>query len=63
MSVIAEEVLRLLACPCPAHAPVVERDGAVQCQRCSARFPIRDGVPVMLLEHAEPGPSGAVGEV
>lgn len=62
MSQIADEVLAMLACPCPRHAPVVERDGAVQCQGCAARFPIRDGVPVMLLEHAEPGPSGVVGE-
>jgi len=55
-------LLAVLACPCPEHAPVrVSGDGdgaCVECTRCRTRFPIEDGVPVMLLDAATAGPSG-----
>ncbi|MCU0277610.1 MAG: hypothetical protein MUF33_00840 [Candidatus Nanopelagicales bacterium] len=54
-------LLDVLACPCPRHAPVSEQDGAVVCSLCQAQFPIRDGIPVMLIDQATPGPSGVVG--
>ncbi len=44
----------LLACPCPAHGDVVldGESGEIVCTVCGLRFPIRDGIPVMLLDEA-----------
>lgn len=54
-------LMDVLACPCPAHASVSEVSGGLVCGVCEAVFPIRDGIPVMLLDQATPGPSGVVG--
>ncbi len=54
-------LLDVLACPCPAHAAVAEVPDGLRCTVCEAVFPVRDGIPVMLLDQATPGPSGAVG--
>lgn len=54
-------LLDVLACPCPQHAPVTEVDAGLRCTVCEAVFPVRDGIPVMLLDQATPGPSGVVG--
>lgn len=54
-------LLEVLACPCPQHAPVAEVAGGLRCTACEAVFPVRDGIPVMLLDQATPGPSGVVG--
>jgi len=51
-------LLDILACPCPQHAPVEQVDTGLQCQVCRSVFPVRDGIPVMLLDEAEPGPRG-----
>lgn len=50
----------VLACPCPEHAPVSPdtSTGQIVCTRCRTRFEVRDGVPVMLLDEASPGPAG-----
>lgn len=50
----------VLACPCPQHASVTadeDRDEIV-CTACATRFPVRDGIPVMLIDEAIPGPGG-----
>ena len=54
-------LLDVLACPCPRHAEVEQIDDGLRCTVCEAVFPIRDGIPVMLLDQATPGPSGVVG--
>jgi len=50
----------VLACPCPQHAPVRpdEAAGTAVCTRCQTTFDVRDGIPVMLLDEAHPGPQG-----
>ena len=54
---IDPQLLELLACP--ACKAAVRLDGErLVCTRCGRRYPIRDGIPVMLIEEAEPGPSG-----
>ncbi len=47
-------LLEILACPCPAHAPldVDENRGLLVCTDCGRGFPVRDGIPVMLLDEA-----------
>jgi hypothetical protein len=49
-------LLEILACPCEAHA-ALEVDAARQllvCTVCLRGFPVRDGIPVMLLDEALP---------
>ncbi len=56
------DLLELLACPSEDHAPLREesRDGAdvLVCSYCASSFPIEDGIPVLLLDEATPGPHG-----
>jgi hypothetical protein len=59
-------LLEILACPCEHHAPVEPGAGpdgaeALVCTRCRTSFPVRDGIPVMLLDEATPGPDGIGG--
>lgn len=46
-------LVELLACPA-CHAPVRPAGSWLVCSGCGLRFPVRDGIPVMLLEEAEP---------
>ncbi len=61
-------LLEILACPCEHHAPVRPDDAdlatatALVCTRCATTFPVRDDIPVMLLDEATPGPQGIGGE-
>lgn len=50
---IDPELLAVLACPVD-HAPVTEEADALVCPRCGRRYPIRDGIPVMLVEESKP---------
>jgi uncharacterized protein len=57
-------LLEVLACPCEHHSPI-EPDAAdlaeaeaLVCIRCGTSFPVRDDIPVMLLDEATPGPNG-----
>ncbi|HLE77890.1 MAG TPA: Trm112 family protein [bacterium] len=54
---INEELLRILACPLD-KAPVELHGDRLVCSQCGRRYPIRDGIPVMLIDEAEmpPGP-------
>ena len=49
------ELLAILACPqCQGELTLTpEEDGRV-CEACKVKYPIRDGVPVMLADEAEP---------
>jgi uncharacterized protein YbaR (Trm112 family) len=57
------QLLEILVCPCPQHAPLrPEPAGGAEyliCTSCGRGFPIRDGIPVLLLEEATaPSESG-----
>jgi hypothetical protein len=52
------DLLDLLACPSEDHAPLREEAGELVCTYCASRFPIDDGIPVLLLDDATPGPHG-----
>jgi len=48
---IAPELLEILACPLDKER--VERAGNfLVCQQCQRHYPIRDGIPVMLVDEA-----------
>jgi len=51
---IKPELLNILACPrCKGPVTIVHEPEALSCDKCSLRFPVRDGIPVMLLDEAE----------
>jgi hypothetical protein len=49
---VDKELLEILACPVD-HAPVREDGDRLVCDTCRRRYPVRDGIPVMLVEEAE----------
>jgi len=59
---IDEDLLEILACPSEDHAPlrleVHEAAELLVCTVCLSSFPIEDGIPVLLLDEATPGPNG-----
>ena len=50
---IDPELLAILACPVD-HARVTEGPAHLVCTACGRRYPVRNGIPVMLVEEAEP---------
>jgi uncharacterized protein YbaR (Trm112 family) len=52
------ELLDVLACPSPDHAPLrpgTDEDptaDVLTCTECGRRYPVRDGIPVLLLDEA-----------
>ncbi len=49
---VPKELLEILACPVD-HAPVREDGEHLVCDACRRRYPVRDGIPVMLVDEAE----------
>lgn len=50
---VDKELLEILACP-DDKSPVREEGDRLVCTRCGRRYPVREDIPVMLLEEAEP---------
>ena len=49
---IDQKLLEILACPVCKTEVKLEGDRLV-CVQCGRRYPIREGIPVMLIEEAE----------
>ncbi len=49
---VDRELLEILACPVDKQ-PVREEGDRLVCTKCGRRYPVRDGIPVMLVEEAE----------
>ena len=51
---IAKDLLEILACP-KCKASVKEEADRLVCTnpQCGLRYPVRDGIPVMLIDEAE----------
>lgn len=49
---IDKELLNILACPL-CKSDVELRDNKLCCKKCNKKYPIKDGIPVMLIEEAE----------
>ncbi len=47
-----EELLRILACPA-CKGSVELKDDKIKCTQCGRSYPIRDGIPIMLIDEAE----------
>lgn len=54
------QLLEILACPsCRAEVEYIEAEQVIVCKGCGFRYPVRDGIPVMLIDEAEkPEPKG-----
>ena len=49
---IDPKLLEILACPACKTGVALKGDRLV-CAKCGRRYPIRDGIPIMLVEEAE----------
>jgi uncharacterized protein YbaR (Trm112 family) len=50
---ISQELLDLLRCPLdPSHTRLENGADGLICQRCRLTFPVREGIPSMLVEEA-----------
>jgi len=50
--VIDKELLQILACPA-CRAPMTLEGDRIVCTKCGRRYPIRDDIPVLLVDEAE----------
>lgn len=51
--VIDPELLAILACPlCKADIKLTADEKGLKCVKCHRVYPIKDGIPVMLIEEA-----------
>ena len=53
---VSQDLLEILVCPACKTKVTLEGDAAngwLDCASCGRRYPIRDGVPVMLIEEGD----------
>lgn len=49
-----EKLLKIMACPlCKTDLKYDKKNQKLICIKCKRKYPIRDGIPVMLIEEAE----------
>lgn len=54
MKTLSADLVQILRCPKCKHAVAVENDRLVCTNAsCGLRYPVRNGIPVMLVEEAE----------
>ncbi len=52
---ISKELLDILACPkCKGDLVLTEQQDGLICNACRLMFPIRDDIPIMLIDEAFP---------
>lgn len=50
---VDQELLEILACPsCKTKVELVKDGAALKCGRCKRVYPIKDDIPVMLIDEA-----------
>lgn len=51
---LSTKLLEILVCPlCKEQVCEVETGNCLECEACQLRFPVQDGIPVMLVEEAQ----------
>ena len=49
-----KELLDILACPkCKGDIKLTEKKDGLICEACKLKYPIKDDIPVMLIDEAE----------
>ncbi len=52
---LSPQLLAILVCPkCKGEVEYRETEASLVCPRCGLRYPIRDEIPIMLLDEASP---------
>ncbi len=52
---VNEKLLDMLACPaCEDRPKVVIKGDGIHCPKCGRIYPVADGIPIMLIDKAEP---------
>lgn len=50
---ISKDLLEILVCPvCKTPVELLQQENGLRCGQCRLTFPIRDDIPVMLVEEA-----------
>ena len=49
---IDKKLLEILACPA-CQGDVVLKDEKIVCTKCGRKYPVKNGIPVMLVDEAE----------
>ncbi|HKY96831.1 MAG TPA: Trm112 family protein [Gemmatimonadaceae bacterium] len=49
------QLLEILVCPkCKGDLEYREAESSLVCHQCSLRYPVRDDIPIMLIDEATP---------
>jgi uncharacterized protein len=52
---LSPQLLEILVCPkCKGDLEYREQDNALDCKACRLRYPVRDDIPIMLIDEATP---------
>ena len=52
---LSPRLLQILVCPkCKGELEYHEPEASLTCQRCRLRYPVRDDIPIMLVDEASP---------
>lgn len=52
---LSPQLLAILVCPkCKGPLEYREAEPSLVCQRCAVRYPVRDDIPILLLDEATP---------
>ncbi len=60
-STISAELMEILVCP-KSHGELEQRGDWLYCEESGLRYPVRDGIPIMLIDEAEPIPEAEKGD-
>ncbi len=50
---ISKELLEILACPADKQPVELQGEDFLICRTCGRRYPIEDGIPIMLIEEGD----------
>lgn len=51
---ISPELLAILACPrCKGEITPVDEEGSLLCRPCRLKYPVVDGIPMLLVDEAQ----------
>jgi uncharacterized protein YbaR (Trm112 family) len=52
---VSPQLLAILVCPkCKGELEYREREQSLVCPACALRYPVRDDIPIMLIDEATP---------
>lgn len=52
---VPKQLLEILVCPkCRGELVYREQESSLICGNCKLKYPVRDGIPIMLIDEATP---------